>query len=90
MYPMFRKRSSKDTLAIRISEEEHNFILEKERKFKELGIDVWSLDDRPQSKEYRLAKAKAIRFINNRQPVPAEIRDYLLKVKAQREKSQKS
>ena len=87
---MFRKRSIKDSLAIRISEEEHNFILEKERKFKELGIDVWSFDEGTiKSREYRLAKAKAIRFINNRQQVPAEIRDYLLKVKAQREKLNK-
>lgn len=43
MYPVFRKRSSKDSLAIEISEEEHKFILEKERKFKELGIDVWGM-----------------------------------------------
>lgn len=78
--------------AIKLSPEEAAYMNYREKELLLLGINIYDFDsshNKTTNKKYQRYCDLAIKYLDNRQPVPAEIRDYLLKVKAQREKLNK-
>ena len=55
-----------------------------------LGYDIYSFDSDSRNKKYEDYANKAIRFLMEGKPIPKDIRDYLLKVKMDRENKEKS
>lgn len=88
--PVFNNECS---IAIPTSEEKRRFNKERDRIFLELGIDIYSFDDSEdcdeESEKYEDYCEEAVDCVDNHRPIPEEIVNYLLKVKAQRENSRK-
>ena len=80
------------SIAVSTSEEKRRFNKERDRIFEELGIDIYSFDDAletEEEKKYDDYCEEAVDCVDNHRPIPEEIINYLLKVKAQRESSRK-